>query len=201
MVDADQHKVWDEVNSAKANMTARLAEGASSPSGAVVGGTIASAPPRAAMAELESTSSYAGAIENSAVKQQVDSITAPMEKSYESVIKQLRNQNAIGVVVAVRGRIVWADLFASNALLSKYWPKLLQSYAAEALSSTSSRSDVNIKDAEKFLEEWDARHETADSEPGLYRQRELVGDNFRAFELTSLLPKENFDVHLSKMAE
>jgi hypothetical protein len=96
---------------------------------------------------------------------------------------------------------VWADLFASNALLSKYWPKLLQSYAAEALSSTSSRSDVNIKDAEKFLEEWDARHETADSEPGLYRQRELVGDNFRAFELTSLLPKENFDVHLSKMAE
>jgi hypothetical protein len=201
MVDADQHKVWDEVNSAKANMTARLAEGASSPSGAVVGGTIASAPPRAAMAELESTSSYAGTIENSAVKQQVDSITAPMEKSYESVIKQLRNQNAIGVVVAVRGRIVWADLFASNALLSKYWPKLLQSYAAEALSSTSPRSDVNIKDAEKFLEEWDARHETADSEPGLYRQRELVGNNFRAFELTSLLPKENFDVHLSKMAE
>jgi hypothetical protein len=28
MVDADQHKVWDEVNSAKANMTARLAQDA-----------------------------------------------------------------------------------------------------------------------------------------------------------------------------
>jgi hypothetical protein len=202
MVDADQHKVWDEVNSAKASMTARVAEGIRS--GGVAGGTVAAnpgAPPPPAIAELESTSSYAGAIENSAVKQQVDSITAAMDKSYESVIKQLRNQNAIGVVVAVRGRIVWADLFASNALLSKYWPKLLDSYAAEALSSNSARGDVSMKDAEKFLDEWDARHETADSEPGLYRQRELVGDNFRAFELTSLLPKESFDVHLSKMAE
>ena len=194
MVDADQHKVWDEVNSAKANITAKVV-------GGITGGPAPIPSSSPAMAELESTSSYAGAIENSAVKQQVDSITAPVEKSYESVIKQLRNQNAIGVVVAVRGRIVWADLFASNALLSKYWPKLLESYAAEALSSNSARGDVSTKDAEKFLDEWDARHESADSEPGLYRQRELVGDNFRAFELASLLPKENFDVHLSKMAE
>lgn len=203
MVDADQHKVWDEVNSAKASMTAKLAEGTGTGGGGggAAGGTIANVPSSAEMIQLENTSSYAGAIENSAVKQHVDSITAPLEKSYESVIKQLRNQNAIGVVVAVRGRIVWADLFASNALLSKYWPKLLQSYAAEALSSNFARGDMGMKDAEKFLVEWDARHETADSEPGLYRQRELVGDNFRAFELTSLLPKENFDVHLSKMAE
>lgn len=203
MADADQHKVWDEVNSAKANMTAKLAErtGTGGGGGGEAGGTMATMPSSAEMIQLESTSSYAGAIENSAVKQQVDAITAPLEKSYESVIKQLRNQNAIGVVVAVRGRIVWADLFASNELLSKYWPKLLQSYAAEALSSNSARGDVSMKDAEKFLSEWDARHEAADSEPGLYRQRELVGDNFRAFELTSLLPKESFDVHLSKMAE
>jgi hypothetical protein len=194
MVDADQHKVWDEVNGAKANMTARLSAG-------VVGGPAPLPSSAPFMIELESTSSYAGAIENSAVRQPMDSITAPVEKSYESVIKQLRNQNAIGVVVAVRGRIVWADLFASNALLIKYWPKLLQSYAAEALSSNGARADVSMKNAEKFLDDWSARHETADSEPGLYRQRELVGDSFRAFELTSLLPQESFDVHLSKMAE
>jgi hypothetical protein len=40
-----------------------------------------------------------------------------------------------------------------------------------------------------------------DSEPGLYRQRELIGDKFKAFELTSLLAKAAFDVHLSKMAD
>jgi ARG/rhodanese/phosphatase superfamily protein len=191
MVDADQHKVWDEVNAAKANMTSNIRANAPAASG----GTMA------ALRELDSTTSYAVTIDNSAVKQQVESITAPMQKSYESVIKQLRNQNAVGVVVAVKGKIVWADIFASTALLDKYWPKLLQSYAAESLTATGSSAEVSMTDAQRFLDDWQARHETVDSEPGLYRQRELVGDRFRAFELTSLLAKANFDVHLSKMAE
>jgi hypothetical protein len=146
-------------------------------------------------------SSYAKVQENKLVKQQVDSIVGPMQKSYESVIKQLRNQNAIGVVVAVKGHIVWADMFASSALLGKYWPKLLDSYATEALTSPGTREETGIKEAQTFLENWQARHEVVDSEPGLYRQRELVGDKFRAFQLTSLLAKEAFDVHLSKMAD
>ena len=135
------------------------------------------------------------------MKQQVDAITDPMQKSYESVIKQLRNQNAIGVVVAVKGHIVWADMFASSSLLGKYWPKLLESYATEALTASGTRSEIGAKEAQAFLENWQARHEIVDSEPGLYRQRELVGDKFRAFQLTSLLAKEAFDVHLSKMAD
>ena len=140
-------------------------------------------------------------VENKAVKQQVDSITEPMQKSYESVIKQLRNQNAVGVVVAVKGHIVWADMFASSALLGKYWPKLLESYATEALTMPGARAEISIKEAQAFLENWQARHEVVDSEPGLYRQRELIGDKFRAFQLTSLLAKEAFDLHLSKMAD
>lgn len=184
MVDADQQKVWDEVGTAKARMAETI--------------TVESS---AAAVELNGTTSYAKTVENSAVKRQMDSITAPMQKSYESVIKQLRNQNAVGVVVAVKGRIVWADIFASNALLDKYWPKLLQSYAAESLTAGGSHEEAGMKDAQRFLDDWQARHETVDSEPGLYRQRELVGDRFRAFELTSLLEKANFDVHVSKMAE
>jgi hypothetical protein len=146
-------------------------------------------------------SSYAKVQENKLVKQQVDSIVGPMQKAYESVIKQLRNQNAVGVVVAVKGHIVWADMFASSSLLGKYWPKLLESYATEALRAQGTREEVGIKQAQVFLENWQARHEVVDSEPGLYRQRELVGDKFRAFQLTSLLAKEAFDVHLSKMAD
>jgi len=130
----------------------------------------------------------------------VESIVEPMQKSYESVIKQLRNQNAVGVVVAVKGHIVWADMFASSALLAKYWPKLLDSYATEALTMSGARGEVSIKEAQEFLENWQARHEVVDSEPGLYRQRELVGYKFRAFQLTSLLAKAAFDLHLSKMA-
>jgi len=151
--------------------------------------------------ELEGTSSYAKARENQAVKQEVDSIVQPMQKSYESVIKQLRNQNAVGVVVAVKGHIVWADMFASSALLDKYWPKLLDSYATEAMTASGASVEVSIKQAQAFLDNWQARHEVVDSEPGLYRQRELIGDKFRAFQLTSLLAKAPFDVHLSKMAD
>src|SRR5262249_9632467 len=132
--------------------------------------------------ELSSTTSYAKARENKAVQAQVDSIVEPMQKSYESVIKQLRNQNAVGVVVAVKGHIVWADMFASGALLGKYWPKLLESYATEALTMPGVRAEITSKEAQSFLENWQARHEVVDSEPGLYRQRELIGDKFKAFQ-------------------
>jgi hypothetical protein len=203
MADADQSKVWEAVSSAKATMSARVAA-----SPAVAGDDaegeisgMASKASRFSLQQLDATSSYAKVIENGAVKQQMQAITEPMQKAYESVIKQLRNQNAVGVVVAIRGRVVWADIFASNALLSRYWPKLLESYAAESLSVPGTPGEASMKDAETFLNGWEARHETVDSEPGLYRQRELVGDRFRAFELTSLLGRNEFDVHLSKMAE
>src|SRR5262249_11582180 len=194
MAEKDQQQVWDEVNSAKTNFGSAIL--AAPPSAGIT-----SADRAGAQRELNGTSSYAVARENSVVQKQMEAITEPMQKSYESLIKQLRNQNAVGVVVAVKGRIVWADLFASSGLLSKYWPKLLQSYAAEALTTPGDHHDVSVKEAQQFLDNWQARHESIDSEPGLYRQRELVGDRFRAFELTSLLPKANFDVHLSKMAE
>ena len=195
MADQDQQKVWDEVGRSKASMSARVA--AAPPPKTSAG----SAEYSYNVQQLDSTSSYAKARENTVVKQQVDSIVEPMRKSYESVIKQLRNQNAIGVVVAVKGRIVWADMFASGSLLDKYWPKLLDSYATEAMTASGSRAEVSMKDAQAFLDNWQARHEVVDSEPGLYRQRELIGDKFKAFELTSLLTKAAFDVHLSKMAD
>jgi hypothetical protein len=224
MAEKDQQQVWAEVNNAKRNMTMSVqaaappvitsggpitsgsGSGVGSGSGAGSGagrGIYASdsASVDAYTRELNGTSSYAKARENAAVQNQVEAITEPMQKSYESLIKQLRNQTAVGVVVAVKGRIVWADLFASTALLDKYWPKLLQSYAAEALTTPGDHREVSAKDARQFLDNWQANHETVDSEPGLYRQRELVGDRFRAFELTSLLPKAAFDVHLSKMAD
>ncbi len=200
MAEQNQQQVWDAVSESRRGMASKAAAAAPSAGGGsgggVGGGTYA-----LRMNELNATSSYATSRENAIVKQQVDSIVEPMQKSYESVIKQLRNQNAVGVVVAVRGRIVWADMFASGALLDKYWPKLLDSYATEAMTAGGAKGEVSIKEAQAFLDNWQARHEVVDSEPGLYRQRELIGDRFRAFELTSLLAKAPFDVHLSKMAD
>jgi hypothetical protein len=193
MADQDQQKVWDEVANSRKNMAGAMLHAPSA--------GLSTVEVTSAQAQIENTSSYAKARENSVVQKQVESITEPMQKSYESVIKQLRNQNAVGVVVAVKGHIVWADMFASSALLAKYWPKLLESYATEALTMPGAHGETSIKEAETFLQNWQARHEVVDSEPGLYRQRELIGDKFKAFQLTSLLAKEAFDLHLSKMAD
>lgn len=210
MADQDQQKVWDAVGQSRTQM-AEFVAAAPAIAGATTSTTELFGNGAGAgqgggeyvyrLNQLKSTTSYAKARENLAVKEQVDSIVGPMQKSYESVIKQLRNQNAIGVVVAVKGHIVWADMFASSALLAKYWPKLLDSYATEALTTPGDKVEAGMKEAQNFLENWQARHEVVDSEPGLYRQRELVGDKFRAFQLTSLLEKEAFDVHLSKMMD
>jgi hypothetical protein len=199
MVANNQQKVWDEVGNSNRNMAANAQANLSRGASQTV--EVQGSAPMIELRKLENTTSYAKTRENKTIQQQVDDIVQPMQKSYESVIKQLREQNAVGVVVAVKGRIIWADIFASNGLLSKYWPKLLQSYAAEALSMSGERTEITGKLAQQFLDNWQATHEVVESEPGLYRQTEMTGDRFKAFELTSLLPKQNFDVHLSKLVD
>jgi len=182
MADKDQSKVWAEVGRTREAMAETVTvEGAAR----VINGT----------------SSYAGVMDNREVKQKVDSVAEPIQRNYQSLIQQLRNQNAVGVVVAVNGQMVWADIFASTDLLEKYWPKLVRSYAAEAVVTRSKDRAADIQQAQEFLNHLDGRHETVDSEPGLYRHTEIAGDGFRAFELTSLLPKTGFDLHVAKMAE
>jgi hypothetical protein len=201
MVANSQQKVWDEVGNSNQAMRANSMANVTRNSSANQTVAVEASPPMVELGRLDGVTSYAKTRENKAIQQQVDDIVKPMQKSYESVIRQLREQNAVGVVVAIKGHIIWADIFASNALLSKYWPKLLQSYAAEALSMTGERKEVSGKSAQQFLDDSQTTHEIVDSEPGLYRQTEMTGDSFKAFELTSLLPKQNFDVHLSKIAD
>jgi hypothetical protein len=145
--------------------------------------------------------SYARVMENDEVRKEVDKVAAPMERSYQGAIGALRERKAVGVVVAINGQIIWADIFASPALLEKYWPKLVRSYAAEAMITASHRGSPDLKDAQAFLARLDGRHEQADTEPGVYRHTEITGNGYKVFELTSLLPGTGFDVHLSKMLE
>jgi hypothetical protein len=181
MSDKDQAKVWSEVRNAQAGVASRL--------------------PAAAASEVAGTSSYARVMQNEEVKQQVDSIAEPIQRNYQSLIQQLRERNAVGVVVAVNGEMIWADIFASTALLEKYWPKLVRSYAAEAFVTKAKGRETDVKSAQEFLDVMEGRRETVESEPGLYRHTEITGDGFKAFELTALLPKTGFDLHLAKMAE
>lgn len=184
MADKNQAEVWAEVAKAREQMASQLESEA----------------PRASR-ELGGITSYAKVMENDEVKKRVDSVAGSVEKEYASTIHQLRDRNAVGVVVAVNGEIVWADIFASTNLLEKYWPKLVRSYATEAVVTRAKGTQVGESTAQAFLEKLHGRHETVDSEPGLYRHTEVSGDGFKAFELTSLLPKTGFAVHVAKMAE
>jgi hypothetical protein len=135
------------------------------------------------------------------VKEKVDEIAAPIQHNYESLIKQMRDRKAVGVVVAVNGRIIWSDIFASTELLEKYWPKMVRSYASEAVVTRAKGGEASLAQAEAFLADMEGRRETIESEPGVYRHTEVNGEGFKAFALTSLLPKTGFDVHVAKMAE
>ena len=185
MVAKDQQQVWDQVRTSQQAMSETVA----------VSGAPAAAP------AINSTTSYARVMENKDVQKQVDSVAEPVQRNYESVIRQLRDKNAVGVVVALNGEVVWADIFASTELLQKYWPKLVRSYATEAVITRAKGEEVTTKQAQKFLDDLQGRHETADTEPGVYRQTEITGDGFKVFELISLLPKTGFALHVAKMAD
>src|SRR5205085_9380150 len=117
---ANQQQVWAEVGRAK-DSAAKVA--AESPVAA----------DRVAARGLAQTSSYAVMVENEAVKRQVASVAEPIVRNYQAALRELRDRNAVGVVVAVNGELIWADVFASTALLEQYWPKLARSYAAQAV--------------------------------------------------------------------
>jgi hypothetical protein len=182
MAAQDQQQVWDSVRSSQRAMAATVA---------VTGGAAA----------VNATTSYARVMDNDEVKKQVDAVAEPLQRDYQSVIRQLHDKNAVGIVVAVNGEIVWADLFASSQLLQKYWPKLARSYATEAVVTRAKAAPVTSQDAQQFLDALEGRHETSETEPGLYRQTEITGDGFKVFALASLLPKTGFTVHVAKMAD
>lgn len=49
----------------------------------------------------------------------------------------LKDDDVIGVVVAVNGRLSGADVYPSNGLFRKMWPKIARSVATEALSHSA----------------------------------------------------------------
>jgi hypothetical protein len=182
MAERNQQLVWDQVRSSRA---AILAVAPAAPSAAPGAGA---------------TTSYAGTMAIPEVEKQVDKVAEPLTRSYEDVLRQLREHNAVGVVVAIHGRLEWVDLFASEALLQKYWPKLVRSYAAEGLTDHGEAGKLpDIDGAQRFLMNMKGERETSQTEEDLYRETEISGPGWKAFRLTSLLPKTGYDVHVAKM--
>jgi hypothetical protein len=98
---------------------------------------------------------------------------------------KLIGKNIVGAVVAIGGDVVSADVFANSALFQAYWPKLLKSYALQAVSSEKSIGQpVDRASAEAFLARADATSESAGKD-GVYRLSERNGAADASFELES----------------
>jgi hypothetical protein len=183
LAERSQERVWDEVARSRATFSSRVA-----------------APDARS---IEQSSSYAGAARNAGVAHQLDVIAVPVERSYRKLMQQLRAGNAVGAVVSVNGELIWADVFASPALLEKYLPKLIRSYAAESLGPRVSPAMLHptpsAEAALAFLKQMIGTHENIETEPRVYRNTHTTGEDFEAFVLTSLLPNTGFDVHIAKM--
>ncbi len=149
----------------------------------------------AASGGSHSTSSYAATMAAPRVQERIDTVAG----HYENILGDLRKSGAKGVVVAINGNIEWADLFASDDLLSKYWEKLIRSYAAESLTTVSGKGEADQKTAQRFLDRLSGNREVIETEPGAFRRTETTGDGYKVFTLTGLTPKLDFTVHTAKM--
>jgi hypothetical protein len=192
MVAKDQQQVWNAVGGAISHMAVAASP---MPRGSTSAGPVGVT----TSASNLGTTSYAKAMQESAVSSKVDEAVAPVMKSREQVLAQLRQEHAVGVVVAVRGEIVWADLFADTELLSRYWTKLVRSYAAESLDGGEMHTAATMADAQHFLDASSTGTENTEGEVGVYRYREVKSGSTDTFLLESLLPGTGYDVHISKL--
>ena len=179
MAEHNQSRVWENVGAANAKMATNLSAAGAAP------------PP--------STTSYAKVFASPPVAKLVTQYGG-IEGEHE-VLRELRSKGAVGVVVAVDGQVVWADVFAGTDLLARYWPKLFHSYVAEAITSGKSGNAPSLHDADIFISNLSGGREVVETDPGVFRRSDVTGDGFRVFELTSLLDKESFVVHITKMKQ
>ena len=102
--------------------------------------------------------------------------------------KLLGGDDVVGCVVAVRGKLVAADVFADPALFRHLWPKLLESYATEAMSSGPATTAVRVpsqREAQAFLDRGAAGQARTVSTANETTVRELTGKGVVVIETKS----------------
>jgi hypothetical protein len=177
-VDQKQTEVWDAVRS---GTTAKAAPAAPAPRMTI--GDI-----QGAIAGNGRTEAYEKIYQSQAVGVSIDGFVDEVQRRFYQATSGLKNECVIGVVVAYGGDVAWSDIFASGDLFDHYWHKLLRSYAVEALTRPSYRQAATRENASEFLHRLNGR-ETQETEPGVYRWREIREGQLAQIELDALQPK------------
>lgn len=102
----------------------------------------------------QSPSSLQLTIENEEVRKAVK----PYVKALSSVVQD--KKDVVGFAFAVNGNINSADLYASNELFRKLWPRLFEAAALEALTELNEKEkfpSVTVSEVASFLKNADAK--------------------------------------------
>jgi hypothetical protein len=140
------------------------------------------------VASTAPTQSYSKIYQHSRVGVSVDSFVDEIQRRFARATSGSKGEHIVGVVVAYGGEVAWSDIFASSDLFHHYWPKLLRSYAVEALARPTVREVAARDDADEFLRRLRGR-EQVESEPGVYRWCEITEGRLAQIELEALEPK------------
>jgi hypothetical protein len=189
----DQGQVWSAVRSGTTSQTVEVTgigggvagEPAASPSASAklaapeISSTISSEAP---------TESYQKIYESRRVRDSAEVYVEELQRRFARETSELKGEHVVGVVVAYGGDVAWSDIFASSDLFHQYWTKLLRSYVVEALARPVYRQVASRDNASEFLRRLNGRiHE--ETEPGVYRWREINEGRLSQIELDALEPK------------
>jgi hypothetical protein len=195
-VDKAQDQVWAAVRSGT------TAAAPSPPAAGAAGSTVVEA--RLSRRSLDSvvaaeagSEGYGKIYGSRRVALTIDQFAEEMSRRFMRATSRLRDVQVVGVVVAYGGEVAWSDTFASSALFDRYWPKLLRSYVVEALARPRTTQRASLAEAGDFLQPLGGR-ETIESEPGVYRWREISSGHYAQIEIDSLYGRV-FTLHRVKI--
>src|SRR6266567_548054 len=177
-VDQKQTEVWDAVRNGTTLKSSQAAPAARMTTGDIQG----------AIASNGRTEAYEQIYQSHAVGVSIDDFVDEVQRRFANATAGLKGERVVGVVVAYGGEVAWSDIFASGDLFDHYWRKLLRSYAVEALTRPTVRQAASRDNASEFLRRLNGR-ETQETEPGVYRWREIKEGQLAQIELDALQPK------------
>jgi hypothetical protein len=150
------------------------------------------------MASAAPTEGYRSIYQSAVVGPSVENFALEVERRFNRATSGLKGEHVVGVIVAFGGEVAWSDIFASSQLFDAYWPKLLRSYAVEALTRPATREKVSFDDARDFLRPATG-HVREETEPGVYRWQERSQGRETEIQLTALETKPPLTLHWLKV--
>jgi hypothetical protein len=224
-VDQDQNKVWAAVRGDAVGSSAGVGSGvgggvASGEGGGTGAGTVAAGRTQAqsqlssnlevtapritshqlstVVASAAPTEGYRSIYQSAAVGPSVENFALEVERRFNRATSGLKGEHVVGVIVAFGGEVAWSDIFASSQLFDAYWPKLLRSYAVEALTRPATREKLSFDDARDFLRPATG-HVREETEPGVYRWQERSEGRETEIQLQALQTKPPLTLHWLKV--